>query len=421
MVGIQAHKAASLILVVAHSLPVHSLDLDSRDDILKSSKNLAAQLIQFYDGNATGQTPGLLPEVTAGSNGSSDGYYWWQSGVFMSTYIDYWHLTGDETYNDIVMQGVMHQIGDKGDFMPANHTNDMGNDDQAVWAMGALTAAEYGFPDTPADDPEWIDLAVAVFDEQAERWDMEEEEDTCNGGLRWQIPMFNRGYDFKSSTSSIFFQALAARLARFTGNETYAEYADKAWEWMYDTEFINHETWQVNGGAQVEANCTDLIRWVASAGSTGLTMGAAFMYNYTDGSSTWKTRVEKLLDPVLDAFFKKDGSFIEAACPNDRQHCPRDFVTYKALSFRWLAVTSQVAPFAADSILTALQKAADKEEGKYDGDFAMEDTMEAKASACYYMSQTNTRPTVLMSSIQQHYNFSPESPPSSKKLTAQGS
>ena len=36
--------------------------------------------------------------------------------------IEYWYLTGDETYNDVVTQGMLAQVGPDNDYMPPNQT-----------------------------------------------------------------------------------------------------------------------------------------------------------------------------------------------------------------------------------------------------------------------------------------------------------
>ena len=36
--------------------------------------------------------------------------------------IEYWYYTGDATYNDVVTQGLLAQIGPHNDFMPPNQT-----------------------------------------------------------------------------------------------------------------------------------------------------------------------------------------------------------------------------------------------------------------------------------------------------------
>lgn len=46
--------------------------------------------------------------------------------------LDYWYYTGDESYNDVIYQAILHQVGDRKDFMPQNQTAGMGNDDQGA-------------------------------------------------------------------------------------------------------------------------------------------------------------------------------------------------------------------------------------------------------------------------------------------------
>jgi mannan endo-1,6-alpha-mannosidase len=49
-------------------------------------------------------------------------YYWWSAGAVWDSMIDYWYLTGDSTYNDIVHQALLSQVGPNNDFMPLNQT-----------------------------------------------------------------------------------------------------------------------------------------------------------------------------------------------------------------------------------------------------------------------------------------------------------
>lgn len=61
------------------------------------------------------------------------------------------------------------------------------NDDQEFWGFAAMTAAELTFPDPPDDQPQWLELAQAVFNRISERWDAT----TCGGGFRWQFYSFD--------------------------------------------------------------------------------------------------------------------------------------------------------------------------------------------------------------------------------------
>lgn len=189
--------------------------------------------------------------------------------------IDYWHYTGDTTYNDVVSQALLFQVGPNDDYMPPNQTFDMGNDDQAFWAISALSAAEANFPNPPADQPQWLALAQAVFNEQVSRWDTQ----WCNGGIRWQVYP-SSGYNEKNTISNGCLFQIAARLARYTGDDMYAQWAVKIWNWLYDVGLIDDD-YNVYDNADADPlNCSQIDRnqWTYNAGT--LIMGASTMYNY---------------------------------------------------------------------------------------------------------------------------------------------
>jgi len=193
--------------------------------------------------------------------------------------VNYWYYTGDTTYN-----AVTHQAGDEGTFMPDNQTKTLGNDDQAFWGMAAMTAAETGFQNPPSTSPGWLALAQGVFNTQAARWD----ESTCAGGFRWQIFTFNSGYTYKNSISNGCFFNLAARLALYTGNQTYADWAVKTWNWVNAIGLMTSE-YNVYDGTQNTDNCTskDHNQWTYNNGI--FMLGAAAMFNYVSSLSSSST------------------------------------------------------------------------------------------------------------------------------------
>lgn len=190
--------------------------------------------------------------------------------------IDYWHYTGDTTYNDVVMQGMLFQVGPNEDYMPPNVTASLGNDDQGFWGMSAMQAAEERFPNPPRDQPQWLALAQAVFNTQAAP---DRHDQTCGGGLRWQIPFSNNGYNYKNSIANGIFFNLGARLARYTGNGTYADWAERTWDWVRSVGFMD-ANYNIYDGAHVETNCTDINRAQFSYSNGVFILGAAHMYNY---------------------------------------------------------------------------------------------------------------------------------------------
>ncbi|GAB1315113.1 hypothetical protein MFIFM68171_05323 [Madurella fahalii] len=313
-------------------------------DIKETAATIAWDLMQYYHGNETGQTPGILP----GPPPAGD-YYWWEAGALWGTLIDYWKLTGDDSYNDVVMQAMLWQVGPDRDFMPPNVTASLGNDDQGFWGMSAMTAAENNFPNPPKDQAQWLALAQAVFHTQA---DPERHDAACNGGLRWQIPWSNNGYNYKNSIANGCFFNLGARLARYTGNKTYADWAEKTWDWMRGVGFMD-DKYNIYDGGHVEHNCSDINRAQFSYNNGVFLLGAAYMYNYTNGSDVWRQRLEGLVDATLSFFFP-DNIAYEVAC-EEHMSCTTDMLSFKGYLHRWLATATRVAPFTAPKILPVLK------------------------------------------------------------------
>jgi mannan endo-1,6-alpha-mannosidase len=273
----------------------------------------------------------------------------------MGALIDYWYYTGDTTYNEVTKQGLLFQVGPNNDYMPPNQTMTEGNDDQGFWGMAVMTAAEYKFPDPPEGSPGWLALAQAVFNTQAYRWD----DADCGGGLRWQIFTWNNGFDYKNTISQACFFNLAARLALYTGNQSYADWADKTWNWMETVNFIDKETYYIYDGAHIE-NCSDITpyQWTYNAGA--FLLGAAAMYNYTNGTEqeAWKERTQGLLNGT-EVFFTGPNKDImtEVACePVDL--CDVDQQSFKAYLSRWMAATTKWAPWSYDKIKPWMESSA---------------------------------------------------------------
>ncbi|KAI2470257.1 glycoside hydrolase family 76 protein [Annulohypoxylon bovei var. microspora] len=333
--------AAGFMSLLAGLTNAIQVDLSSEDSIKQASSTVAFGLLKYYTGNNTGDTPGNLP----------DPYFWWEAGAMFGTLVDYWFYTGDSTYNDVTIQALQHQAGEDSDYMPQNQTRTLGNDDQGFWAMAAMSAAENNFPNPPAGQPQWLALAQAVFNEYVTRWDP----DTCNGGLRWQIFTFNNGFSYKNSISNGCFFNIASRLARYTGNQTYADWAEKVWDWMEEVKFIDSD-FNIYDGAGVEQNCVEINRaqWTYNAGI--FLQGTAMMYNFTDGNSTWKQRVDGLVNRTTGFFFD-DGIVVERPCESFNS-CDYDQQSFKGYLMRWMASASQMAPYTFDTLMPLVQSSA---------------------------------------------------------------
>lgn len=147
------------------------------------------------------------------------------------------------------------------------------------WGLAAMTAAELAYPEA-SSGYSWLSLAQGVFNTQIARWDTT----ACGGGMRWQIWNWEAGYTMKNSISNGGLFQLAARLARYTYNETYAEWAEKIWNWTIASPLIDTATWEVGDSVSMGDNCTtvDSTRWTYNYGT--YLSGAAYMYNYVSFS-----------------------------------------------------------------------------------------------------------------------------------------
>ncbi|KAH6855194.1 glycosyl hydrolase family 76-domain-containing protein [Chaetomium sp. MPI-CAGE-AT-0009] len=302
--------------------------------------------MSFYTGNDLGGVPGLLPKP----------YYWWEAGALMGSLIDYWYYTGDTRWNNVAEEGLLFQVGPNNDYMPPNQTMTEGNDDQGFWGMAVLTAAESNFQNPPPGKPQWLALAQAVFNTQAARWEQQD----CGGGLRWQIFPWNNGYNYKNSISQGCFFNIAARLARYTGNQSYADWADRTWDWMVTTQLLNSKTYYIYDGMHVE-NCSQITpyQWTYNAGA--FLLGAAAMYNYSTSAAqaeTWHKRIDGLLNGTRVFFTGKNKNIMtEVACePVDL--CDLDQQSFKAYLSRWMAATTKWAPWTYDRIKPLLESSA---------------------------------------------------------------
>ena len=317
------------------------------DELPASVKNAASTiaygLMKYYTGNITNteSTVGVLPGP----------YYWWEAGAMWGALLDYYHYTNDTSYNNVTTQALLSQVGPLFDYMVPLHQKDEGNDDQAFWGFATMSAAEKDYPQPTIGNYSWVQLTENLWNTQVRRWDTT----SCNGGLKWQIFTFNTGYDYKNSVSNGAFFQLSARLARFTGNQTYVEWANKSYDWMIDIGLIDPD-WHIFDGTDDLNNCTtqDRIIWTYNAGIT--LYGAAVMYNYTNGSAIWEQRTDGFLNSTANFFSPYDNStgiMYEPACETVNT-CDNDQYSFKGYLSRFMWDTAIIAPFTKNAIETLL-------------------------------------------------------------------
>ncbi|CAK4032596.1 glycoside hydrolase family 76 [Lecanosticta acicola] len=329
--------------LLAGSASALDLDLNSKDSIREAAKTIATKMVAFYPGDHPGGIPGLL----------GDPYYWWEAGAMFGALVDYWYYTGDTQFNAITTEALLFQVGPDNNYMPPNQSKSLGNDDQAFWGIAAMSAAEQKYPNPPEDKPQWLALAQAVFNSQALRWDNA----SCGGGLKWQIFTFNNGYNYKNSISNGCFFNLAARLGMYTGNSTYLDWADRAWDWTRNVGLMT-DGYNIFDGSDDNLNCSEFnhIQWSYNAGV--FLLGAGVMWNMTADAerAKWEERINGLISSATKVFFQ-DKIMYEVAC-EPSGNCNVDQQSFKAYLSRWMVATTKVAPWTHDTIMPLIQASA---------------------------------------------------------------
>lgn len=94
---------------------------------------------------------------------------------------------------------------------------------------------------------------------------------------------------------------IGARLARYFGNQTYADLATRTWDLIHDLGYIS-DKWDVYDGAHLP-DCTDLNKAQFSYNAAMLLQGAAFLYNYVSSFASFRF-VYKVFVPSQEEFFQ---------------------------------------------------------------------------------------------------------------------
>ena len=219
-----------------------------------------------------------------------------------------------------------------------------------------MTAAERSFPLPSTASVTYIELAKNVFDDMAgPRWNIS----TCNGGLQWQFNPNNTGFYYKSSIANGGFFQLAARLARYTGNSTYSDWAEKTYDWMAGVGLLDGD-YNVYDGAEDTNNCTgiDHDQWSYNAGT--MLLGTAVLANISS-SSVWATRAQGILDTTQHIFSSPfpnaTNVLFEQKC-EEASNCDNDQLSFKAYLARWMVAATQMQPGLKAQVLDMLMPSA---------------------------------------------------------------
>lgn len=126
------HLLAAKLFHIANAVYI---DLNNKTSIDHAAALIVQGTLDYYEGNRKGGTIGMFQEP----------YYWWEAGGVWGSMIDYWYITGNDTYVNLTKEAMIYQAGDDWDYIPLNQSTVEGNDDQAFWGIAAISAAERNF------------------------------------------------------------------------------------------------------------------------------------------------------------------------------------------------------------------------------------------------------------------------------------
>ncbi|KAL5377698.1 hypothetical protein DPSP01_009623 [Paraphaeosphaeria sporulosa] len=339
------------LLPLAAAVGAVELKVDDEASLKAAISQYANGLMSYYSANASGlpaEEVGYIPKP----------HYWWESGAMWGAMVEYTNIVGDESYVKTIQQGLTANYGPEKNFILDYKRDQTGNDDQAFWCLATMSAAEYGFPE-PEDAPAtYLEVSKNCFNNIVSRWD----ESSCGGGLKWQIyPENDYGYNYKNSISNGATFALGARLARFTGNQTYADWAEKIYDWEKKVGLIG-DNFEVFDGTDDKTGCkevADKTEWTYN--NAMMIHGSAFMASYTKDDK-WTQRTEGFLSRAA-VFFNnpkqvKDVMFEVCEHSAGGKNCNLDQQSFKAYLGRWMAKTALLVPSTKDQITEYLTTSA---------------------------------------------------------------
>ncbi|KXJ91175.1 glycoside hydrolase [Microdochium bolleyi] len=360
--------------------PADAIDIDV--DNQTSVSAAAAQIAQgFY-------TTYHNASSTAGHFNQPEPWFWWLSGSGWNALLDFmvYNTAGDAEDNERYRTGLFaaysENLGPRNDFAPPEQKNWEANDDQMYWAVTSLYNGQPDHPNCTDTPPSWLEISTNAFEAFARRW--RADSDTCGGGLRWQFRPGAPGYDYKNAVTNGGFFQVASRLARFTGNETYAAWADAVYGWSAavglvsvesdgDDDFI-HVFDGTSDGEMRNCSGVNHVEW--SYNIATYMHGAANMYAYhvlhkgneTAGLKMWERRSQSFVAGAAEAFFTPTGRgsgttgpaavMYEQECEQTPGGCSTDQTSFKSSLGRWMGKTALLVPSVRASVVGLLRGSA---------------------------------------------------------------
>ncbi|KAG0675841.1 hypothetical protein C6P40_001508 [Pichia californica] len=328
------------------------LTVGNVDSVCDAATDIIKGIMDYYEGDRYGGTVGMFQQP----------YYWWEAGLVFGGMIDTWKICNNYTYVSTIQNAINHQRGDYNDFNKVQNQSDVeANDDQVFWGFTVMEAAERNFPSysNNSDDPNYAQLALNVYNSMAPRWDNE----TCGGGLRWQILKNMSGWNYKSEIANAGVFALGARIARYSNNSELVLSSNRILRWMKESSFITQPDGEnyynvYDGSNIVNDSCPVINGAIWSYNYALMTMGTSYLYSAT-GNDYWSNELDKFLSGIEHYFINPNSTDIlyEYQC-SVWGTCNNDQRAFRAIVANSLGNVAQLVPEYKDRVLKIINASA---------------------------------------------------------------
>jgi len=162
------------------------------------------------------------------TKGGFDSTGWWNSANAFNAIIDYSRYSNDSEF--LAELPKVFDIHKSGKFLNQYY------DDEGWWTLTWINA----YDETKRQ--EYLNMAEIIFKDMTAGWD-----NHCKGGIWW-----NKAHSYKNAIPNELFLSIATKLYIRTKNSVYLNWADKEWEWFFETGMINAQN-LINDG--LDNNC----------------------------------------------------------------------------------------------------------------------------------------------------------------------
>jgi len=264
-------------------------------------------------GNRETQAQTALASLWHRDNGKFGGNAWWTGAVATSALIESMRQTGLHSYAYII--GETYDKN-KNDYM-GQFRNEF-TDDSGWWALVWISAYDF------TGEAKYLNTAKTISDWMDSNWDTQ-----CGGGIYWK-----NGASYKASISnSLFLKVNASLHRRISGDTTYLNRANKAWNWIKSSGLIQSGDGHVLDGMSA-GSCTP-----SNPGSTynqGVMINALVEYWNINHNSQVIDTATLIGDQMTQRSYYTFNGILKDGCEYSSS-CSGDVLSFKGPAIRGLA------------------------------------------------------------------------------------